>query len=182
MSTDGCVPALSPGSDGRSRNLNSKVLQGASGSSVSPGRLRCSSPRRTSGVAAECCPVVSTPHPMPSCIAGGLNRWASASARRNPAYASRYGSLGPSRPQRPCRHHQGNARVLSRGVGRPARWPARIFVHRIIDDGHASRFPTRRLHALAGAAMETNGKGRPSQEGKWHTQWTRIHQMEATQE
>lgn len=29
------------------------------------------------------------------------------------------------------------------------------------------------------AAMETNGKGRPPQEGRWHAQGTRIHPMDA---
>jgi hypothetical protein len=54
--------------------------------------------------------------------------------------------------------------------------------HRRFDNDHASRFPARGFARTPAAAVETNGKGRPSQEGKWHTQGTRIHQMEATRE
>ena len=187
MSTYGCVLAPSPGSDGPGRGPRQRGAGGirkqrfarqsmcsCHGASAAP--RESAAPRKRSTFpcshaapwekAMGQCPRVRKPSPSQPCrllpVAARMHAVANVDARAC-AHALREKS-----PEQMA----SIAGTQCPGVFR--RWACHR-AHRRFDHDHASRFPARGFARTPAAAMETNGKGRPSQEGKWHTQRTRIH-------
>lgn len=174
-------------------------VQGASGSSVSPGKHVYSSPWCVHRVTGSCCRAPATQLSMLPCRATG------DSDGTGPALieTSRRRAPGDAAPRvrdacaPPVATTDGRAALRQRERNRPsplacvrsAQQRARsefLLSDRCYPADSRQRFygvpPGAPTPGAAQARVDTNGKGRPSQEGKWHTQGTRIHQMDAIRE
>ena len=173
MPIHGCVPLFRQEATGGSAIPVREVLQGASGSCVSPGKPKCPSPRCLPRVAGPCCRTVATQHPvLPRSAAGEASGPAQARVETQRRAACRFrGTVAHA-----VVAHMPAARIrLVAG-----RWCTSLFDPGSTTITHRASRRSDFARSRGGGGNEWKGADFPGREVA--TQWTRIHQMEAIRE